>query len=363
MLISAILKCIPVMPPLLTWLANLGQIFAGLGGPVCMSAPPLLSSHWFPPHQRATATAIMANSGWMGLAVSFLLGPRLVSEHNMTGLNISVQRLYAAQERNDIRFFMYLEGGWTALLFLAVLVYFPNSPPKPPSKSAAVERLDFKDGLRQLVRHRRLWLVGLSFSIALGVFNAWNTMLDVNLNGLLGISQTEAGSLACYAVIGGAVFGFFLAVFADVFSGHLRLMLLVLFTLGVGFITWFCILCDGFIPFSSVSLYLSCIVGGTFVSASVPLFYELACETTYPIAEGITGGFISWLLNICGIPFLIVTMIPNLSQFWMNWAFLAAIILPIPLLLLFKEKYTRLTLDDSEDTDTDIQKASVPVIT
>lgn len=40
-----------------------------------MGAPPLVSSTWFPPHQRATATAISSLMSYVGISVSFSVGP------------------------------------------------------------------------------------------------------------------------------------------------------------------------------------------------------------------------------------------------------------------------------------------------
>ena len=42
-----------------------------------MGAPPALSSEWFAPEQRTTATALSSVANTMGNAVSFLLGKRL----------------------------------------------------------------------------------------------------------------------------------------------------------------------------------------------------------------------------------------------------------------------------------------------
>jgi hypothetical protein len=42
------------------------------------------------------------------------------------------------------------------LVFLLVLVYFPNKPKLPPSLSATEERVEFKKGLIQLARYGTL---------------------------------------------------------------------------------------------------------------------------------------------------------------------------------------------------------------
>lgn len=60
-------------------------------------------------------------------------------------------------------------------------------------------------------------------------------------------------------------------------------------------------------------LYISSIAGGIFLNGTIPLFYELSCETSYPIAEGITGAFSTMLDSIFGVLFLFVLQIPNIG--------------------------------------------------
>ena len=61
---------------------NAGHIFIGLAGPVLMAAPPLVSAVWFPPHQRTTSTAYLSATAYLGIAVSFLIGPLIVTDLN-----------------------------------------------------------------------------------------------------------------------------------------------------------------------------------------------------------------------------------------------------------------------------------------
>ena len=53
---------------------HVGHFFNGLGGPVAMGAPPILSAIWFPPKERATATAIGTVFNYLGVALSFIMG-------------------------------------------------------------------------------------------------------------------------------------------------------------------------------------------------------------------------------------------------------------------------------------------------
>lgn len=61
-----------------------GQLLNGLAGPTIMSAGPLLSTTWFAPDQRATATAIASLIGYLGSACAFLIGPLAVPAPNGT---------------------------------------------------------------------------------------------------------------------------------------------------------------------------------------------------------------------------------------------------------------------------------------
>ena len=56
-------------------LIHTGQFLNDLAAPVAMGAPPLVSSTWFPPNQRATATAISSLMSYVGISVSFGVGP------------------------------------------------------------------------------------------------------------------------------------------------------------------------------------------------------------------------------------------------------------------------------------------------
>lgn len=64
----------------------------------------------------------------------------------------------------------------------------------------------------------------------------------------------------------------------------------------------------------SDSLYKSSILGGFFVSGTIPLFYELTVESTYPVAEGVTTGALTLINNSFTVIFLFVLMIPQVGK-------------------------------------------------
>ena len=65
---------------------------------------------------------------------------------------------------------------------------------------------------------------------------------------------------------------------------------------------------------NKVGLYVSLIVMGTAINASLPLYYETCIEATFPVAESVTMATITALYNILPITFLLIFLIPNIGK-------------------------------------------------
>lgn len=95
-----------------------GQLLNGLAGPTIMSAGPFLSTTWFAPDQRATATAVATLFSYLGGAASFLVGPLVVPAPNDT---LAGARLAAELSSSSIR-------GWIQLVMYAGTVSMQGPP-------------------------------------------------------------------------------------------------------------------------------------------------------------------------------------------------------------------------------------------
>ncbi|XP_071157380.1 solute carrier family 49 member 4 homolog isoform X1 [Mytilus edulis] len=362
------LRCITSDPEYATGLMYASAIINGVAGTTFFSGPPLLASLWFPLKQRTTATAISSLCIYAGLAGGFLIGPQLVSApiYNTTvrylksdvvthmvneSSTMSYQNTYNEtallnfeELRNQVMWLMYVECIAAAVGFFAILLYFPDKPPTPPSNSASEKRIEYKKAVCQIIRHGPLWLISIAFALPIGVYAAWGAILDVILHPV-GVSQEEAGWIGFYATVGGCIAGVVIARFSDLFLRHMKLFLLCLYMCGGASFVWFTLVCDKIVPYSTAQLYISSIAGGIFLNGTIPLFYELSCETSYPISEGITGAFSTMLDSIFGVLFLFVLQIPNIGTTWMNWCLVGSIGAGILVLLIFRESYRRTDLD------------------
>ncbi|XP_052253450.1 solute carrier family 49 member 4 homolog isoform X2 [Dreissena polymorpha] len=362
-------RCVSMEPGVMTWTANAGAIILGVGGTIGFAAPAKVSSVWFPSDQRATATSIASLSNFLGVSLSFLLGPLIVPSPkyacNDTNINNSTWshvhhygHIWEHNETNcinkvlinkehlvtEIRYLMYLHAAGGLLFVLLALIYFPNKPPKPPSPTAAIARTQWTQGIKSIFRNHAFWLVVVAGSISSGVLGVWATVLDVNLKPL-GITQLQAGYMGFWNTIAGCIAGFIMARFSDIFMRRMKAFLILLFSGAIISVVWFTAICNKYIPFDVVSLYASCILIGIFINASIPLFYEICAEASYPVSEGISGGILTQVNQLFGSCFLLVMLVKNIGVGWMNWALLGSSVVALPLLFLFPERYPRTDLD------------------
>ena len=210
LVIATGLRCITLDSKLLLGLAYACALINGIAAIVPFAGPSLVSAVWFPVNQRTTATAIASIFNYLGFAFSFLLGPLIVTnpeyltcpntlpnnqsqgsltapyfvtylhdqgERPLNGSYIIAPECRNSKERNVVNI-DELESGLRKLLFvnlglaifqlLLTLIYFPSRPPKPPSYTASIEKPDYKQAGKQLVKNRNLWLVVVAGGLPLG---------------------------------------------------------------------------------------------------------------------------------------------------------------------------------------------------
>ncbi|KAJ0005980.1 hypothetical protein NQD34_015874 [Periophthalmus magnuspinnatus] len=350
MLLGSVLRSVPLMEePLRRWLIHGGQFLNGLAGPTIMSAGPYLSTTWFAPDQRATATAVASLFCYLGGAASFVVGPMVVPAPN----NTQQTSFWTAGQGSDttirdrIQLVMYAELGAIAVLFVAVLLYFPSRPPLPPSVAVASQRLSYRSSICRLLSNFRFLMIALAYAVPTGVSAGWAGVLDMVLTPAK-VSQVDAGWIGFWSVIGGCVFGIAMAKFADSIRGMLKLILVLMMAGASLASTWFTLTCLSqytHLPSTAAILYTSCILIGIFINSSIPIFFELFIETVYPVPEGITCGVVTFLGNlVTGLLLFFLTFYCK-EVSWLNWCLVGSCLFSLVLLLFFRETYDRLYLD------------------
>lgn len=202
------LRCITQDKPYATPLVHCGQIMIGFGGPVAQAAATALSSTWFPPTQRTTATAIASLASYCGTALSFIIGPSVVQDFGDYPISEAHSKYAGLVDKisKDIRLYLYVQFAICGVLLILVIFTYPKKPPKPPSATANLERMDFKEGLKKLFFNPQFQLIAFAYGLTTGVYSAWCSDLAINLHEFK-ITDKTAGYLGFWAVIAGSVSG------------------------------------------------------------------------------------------------------------------------------------------------------------
>jgi len=356
MTVGSIIRVFSLAPTPYLISAHLGAILNGLTGIIVMAAPAALSAAWFPADQRTTATAVSQMANGLGNGVSFLLGPKMVPDHclNMTGENTVVisddcNGLPPSKEdvRQDIWWYMVVLASASTVIFVAMVAYFPSKPSLPPSQSASegVNRTPFTQSIKELFTNWNAILCMIALSLSCGVEGAWSGVMAVNFEPL-GVDDSHVGFIGALGVGVTAVCGVIVAQFMDRFRRHIKLTCIIMGAVSTACFTWLMLIVLKVIPFEMWQLYVSTITGITTLYTCMPLFMEYTNEMTYPVPEGIVGGFLTFFYNLVGIVFYLMFFIPNLGVTWMNYAIVASCFSIIPLIWMTKERYNRLDLDD-----------------
>ena len=108
----------------------------------------------------------------------------------------------------------------------------------------------------------------------------------------------------------------------------------------------FCLICQGIVPRTSAALYGSVIVGVAAMSATNPLFLELAVETLFPVGEGLVSMSLIMVLNLVNVVYLAVP-VDEVGTKWQGPAVVVATLLATALMLAcFREQYRRSDADE-----------------
>lgn len=257
----------------------IGQGLNGMAGPIVMNAPPQLAAMWFPPRQRATATAIAWSSQAVGVSIGFYLAPVLVSTPDDIPnlmLNLTVQ------------------GGVLFLLSLTL----PRAPPAPPSKSAATKKLGFFGGLRQ-VWSLSFSLLAVSWAFSGGALAAWQSMLEIFLDGRF--PDTMIGRVGAIGQFAGMTGSLIVPAAIDALGWQRRLKPAVFLVLtgltGTAALFLYLVYYEALgVPLWLIGIALgaNCFCCG----AISPLALELAAEITFPASEETAAAYMSLLYNL-----------------------------------------------------------------
>ena len=130
-------------------LFHVGHIMIAFVGLAIMMCPPRLSSVWFPPKQRAFATAVTTLAESVGITIAFLALPYIT-------------------QRYSIHTMLYIQAEMSICVAALATIYFPPKPSTPPSPTADQERVPFLHSMKLLLTNVPFLFLAISGGISTG---------------------------------------------------------------------------------------------------------------------------------------------------------------------------------------------------
>ncbi|XP_015109801.1 solute carrier family 49 member 4-like [Diachasma alloeum] len=333
--LATFIRCISSQESIFTTTAHLAAILNGLSGVIIGPSTALISAVYFPTGERTTATGISAAFNQFGMALSYLLGPAVVSKTEDFHSNSTVD---GATLRVQIMSLMRIEFVTQLLVSVGILCFFPNEEDSSAG-NAESQKLGVFESLERLVRHKSMWCLCLAAALSQGGTGPWLAMITIAFGNI--ISQSEADKLAFWTVVGSSILSLVISRIMDIFQGHLKLAIYTLLMTSSAMFLWVILLDYKILVFHKNELYAAVILGISLSWSSPALFLELASEIAHPVSEAIVGGYMIFLSNIIGTLFYLSYFVPGLGDKWSSCIVLGNLTLATVLVAYVKDEYNR----------------------
>jgi sugar phosphate permease len=262
-------------------LATLG---AAVAQPFLLNAWTTLSTHWFPPTQRATAVSLVTLANLVGAGVGLALTPQLEKSMSISRLQLwyGVAALVAG------------------LLFVLVARDRPPVPPDldPDARDDTAELVGVRHAL-----HVRPFVVFLAVAfVGMGVFNGISTWVEEIVRPR-GFSSGDAGTLGALLLLGGVVGAVVLSALSDRAQRRVPFLTLSL-ALAAPALVWLAL------ARSHVGVFTAAFVLGFFLTSAMPIGMQYSAEITVPTPEGTTNG----LIQLAGQASVVFVLLMELTR-------------------------------------------------
>ncbi|XP_063591764.1 solute carrier family 49 member 4 homolog [Penaeus indicus] len=343
---GSVLRCFPVDDITFTVLCHVGSIMLGFSCCILLPQVGAVVAAWFSPDEGTTAVAVALLMNQLG-GVTMYFSPLVVRapppEDDLPEDDLQVDVLQE-EIRKDITILMYIHFGMSFLLFVCVLLYFPDGPPSPPSPSSEEEREDFRKSLKDFLRNPHLILIVVAYGVSFGVVGNWLGFMTYSLLEI-GIHQEEAMGVAISSALSASVAAFVAARLTDKIYGHLKVTIIGLLAASFAFFLWFFFLSTGVVEATLAQVYITVVAGVSLQFSSVPLLLQLCFELSYPIPEGVMGAIVTSFFSFVSLAFLLLFLIPDVGYVWVSYVLVSSVSLSIVPVVFAKEEHKRTQVD------------------
>ena len=261
-----------------------GQTMAAIGQPFILNAPTKLAAQWFAENERTFANSFMSTGSVIGISLVLVYAPAVVQSdpNRIPLLNLIVASLCG--------------------FALVLVILMPKRPKTPPSTSASMEHLSFKEGLLKIFTNTHYILLLFIFGIYVAVFDVYVTLLSDYITPH-GYSEQDAGNIGLTTVLSGVASTFLVSYMMDKYPYHGTALKISIGVATLGSILFLMGCQPGRLGFLFAGA--SCIGFGGFPIEAISL--ELGVESSFPVSEGTSAGLLWISAQVFGAIFLFIS--------------------------------------------------------
>lgn len=253
--------------------------------PFMINAFGMIAAKWFPPSERGIANGLGMVSTYIGVAMVQFGVPWLMATFGM-----------------DIPQVLKVLG-FAAIPFSLLIVFVgKEKPPTPPCAEELVERVDWKNGMKSLIKNKQFILALLVFWIMQGIYFVFSTLIEPILQFLNNNSLDSMfiGQLGTIMTVFATAATLILPLMADKSKSKKRLPMVLVCEFGAlaGLLLFLAGNNIGIIIVAAAFMGV-CLMGVT------PVLLVLGYETAYPVSEGITESLMQLGANGFGMILLL----------------------------------------------------------
>ena len=267
------------------WLIFAGQFLGALGQPFLLNIPPKLSANWFPPNERPISTAIASLVNPIGSGVGLVIAHAFVPNDALDPSDIT-----------KVKDFMWFLAWFCSVLIVPSALFFKDSPPTPPSKAADAKKYSYKQSLESLKKNSNYLILIASTGFIWGGMNTLAALIQPILEPF-NFTGSEAGMVGAFTLLCGLVGSAIMGIHVGKTKKYKRVLLLSasvsVFSLGG-------VIGVAFVGKLIYPAILACVYG-FFTIPLLPLSMELSGEISFPVAEGASGGFLMWMIQVFSV--------------------------------------------------------------
>lgn len=299
-----------------------------------LSAPPLVADEWFPPHQRAAATAVGSMANNFGIALGMLVAPLMVTQGRgatskdfmgflglqgalslipVVGIYIGMPHSWAPhsqQQLDELADSDRAVAVGTPNVGPTVALLSANQPSSPrplqhPQQSTIEAMRRVVQTVLALLRHHDYRLLLVSFSVSIGSIWAMSSLLAQVLEPF-GVSNTLAGMMGAFNLKGGVLIAIIVGRWVDRYRRY-KLPLLAANVVNAVALSGMCLALTLWFPASfspdaaddnptdgpslasKATIFGLYVLAGTAQNTVIPVCFEYAMEVTFPLPNSVPG--------------------------------------------------------------------------